>query len=181
AVAPLGDDPQELEEIEAAREELRSRAVARLKGHSEAADAQQLGKALKELADLGIVDEHWSGFQERHGLLEQQGCCRRAVAQAAKARDKAALAAALKQAEGVGLTEDSDKGVHAAREVLKALEAQERHSKARAEASEELRRAAQGEDQRRLIAALEGADAASIAGPEVASARERLRNLRARA
>ncbi|CAE7737374.1 ATP4A [Symbiodinium pilosum] len=173
-----GDDPKEKQELEAARACLRTHAMTRLSRLADAEDIESLGKGLQELSGHGVPPEEWQHFEERHSRLKTRQRCQDKLAQATKARDKQAISAAMEDAKAV--IEPNSEVIEIAQKTLSMLEAEETMAKTRSEVAEELARAVQGEDQRRLLAALTAADAAGFTISEVSFARERLRRLRAR-
>lgn len=137
---------------------------------------------------------YWSNrqivnFFSRHSLTPVSGTsfvsnsvflkCQTKLALATKARNKEQIAAAMQEAQECRV-EDDCVVMEIARQTMSVLEAEETMAKTRAEVAEELSEAVQGEDQRRMLAAITAADAAGFTCSEVAFARERLRRLRAR-
>eukprot|EP00434_Breviolum_minutum_P022644 symbB.v1.2.019981.t1/scaffold1654.1/size107508/6 len=175
----LGEDPKEKEELAAAREELRLHAMTRLSKLAESEDVENFAKGLEELADHGVPKQEWHHFKKRHSQLKVRQECQTKLALATKARNKEHILAAMKEAKE-SQVEDDCEVMQIARQTMIILEAEETMAKTRAEVAEELSRAVQGEDQRRLLAAITAADAAGFTSTEVSFARERLRRLRAR-
>jgi len=175
----LGEDPKEKEELAAAREELRLHAMTRLSKLAESEDVENFAKGLEELADHGVPKQEWHHFKKRHSQLKIRQECQTKLALATKARNKDQILAAMKEAKE-SQVEDDCEVMQIARQTMTILEAEETMAKTRAEVAEELSRAVQGEDQRRLLAAITAADAAGFTSTEVSFARERLRRLRAR-
>lgn len=175
----LGEDPKEQEELGAARQELRQHAMARLSKLADSEDVENFAKGLEELADHGVPKQEWQQFKKRHSQLKIRQGCQTKLALATKARNKEQILLAMKEAKENSVEEDCEV-MEIARQTLSILEAEETMAKTRADVAEELSKAVQGEDQRRLLAAITAADAAGFTSSEVGFARERLRRLRAR-
>jgi len=175
----LGADPKEQDEVEEARQELRVHAMARLAKLADSEDVENFAKGLEELADHGVPKQEWQHFKKRHSQLKIRQQCQTKLALATKARNKEQIAAAMQEAQECRV-EDDCVVMEIARQTMSVLEAEETMAKTRAEVAEELSEAVQGEDQRRMLAAITAADAAGFTCSEVAFARERLRRLRAR-
>mmetsp|Transcript_40448 Transcript_40448/g.93926 ORF Transcript_40448/g.93926 Transcript_40448/m.93926 type:complete len:840 (+) Transcript_40448:53-2572(+) len=174
----VAEDPKEADELDAARAALRMHAMSRLSRLADAEDIESLGKGLQELSGHGVPAEEWQHFEQRHSQLKTRQRCQDVLAQATKARNKEAILAAMEDAKAV--MEADSEVLEIAQKTVSMIEAEETMVKTRTEVAEELARAVQGEDQRRLVAALTAADAAGFTSSEVSFARERLRRLRAR-
>lgn len=193
APEPLGQDPGEAVALEAARAELRSRALARMEALHAEADAEGLAAALLEVSRWGLGEAEVAKLEAKLEGLRALERCREQLREALGVGGRAGLAAAIGAAEEAGLggsgggerelqTTPDGRLLLEAREALRVFDEQAQHVSAKAMAAERLRSAASGDDVNRLAQALSAAESAGLSvDAEVCRARERLRLLRAQA
>ena len=88
--------------LQAAREELRLHAMARLSRLADSEDVENFAKGLQELADHGVHRDEWQRFKRRHSQLKIRQSCQAKLALATKARNKEHIVAAMEEAKAFG-------------------------------------------------------------------------------
>lgn len=180
APAPLGQDPTEAEALARARQFLQREALNRLAPLERLEDSGQLQRALESAEKLGASERALAPFRERLEHLHQRLQHKAALGKALEAADKEALLRGVQAAKEEGFSQELTEYA-AAVSLIQDLEARERRAATRDAAAQELRAAAAAGDCARLAAALSAAEQSGLSAAEASAARERLRNLRAKA